>query len=76
MMYHEATYLNELEEKAVSRFHSTSKQAAAIAKKAEAKKLIIGHFSSMYDSLEKFKEEACEVFENTELAEEGVCYLV
>ena len=76
MMYHEATYLNELEEKAVSRFHSTSKQAASIAKKAEAKKLIIGHFSSMYDSLEKFKEEACEVFENTEIAEEGVCYLV
>jgi hypothetical protein len=30
----------------------------------------------MYDSLEKFKEEACEVFENTEIAEEGVCYLV
>jgi ribonuclease Z len=76
MMYHEATYLNELEEKAISRFHSTSKQAATIAKKAEAKKLIIGHFSSMYDSLEKFKEEACEIFENTEIAEEGVCYLV
>ncbi|MEO5649639.1 MAG: MBL fold metallo-hydrolase [Ginsengibacter sp.] len=76
MLYHEATYLDELEKKAISRFHSTSKQAAAIAKKACAKKLIIGHFSSMYDSLEKFREEACEVFENTEIAEEGVCYLV
>lgn len=76
LIYHETTYLNDLEKKAQSRFHSTSKQAAMIAKKCGAKKLIIGHFSSMYDSLEKFKEEACEVFENTEIAEEGVCYLV
>lgn len=76
MAYHEATYLDELEKKALSRFHSTTKQAASIAKKAEVKRLIIGHFSSMYDSLEKFKEEACEVFENSEIAEEGVCYLV
>lgn len=76
MVYHEATYLHELEAKAGNRFHSTSKQAAMIAKKARAKRLIIGHFSSMYDSLEQFKEEACEVFENTEIAEEGVCYFV
>ena len=76
LIYHEATYLDELEKKAASRFHSTSKQAAMIAKKCGAKRLIIGHFSSMYDTLEKFKEEACEVFENTEIAEEGVCYLV
>lgn len=76
LVYHEATYLDELHKKAESRFHSTTKQAAMIAKKASAKRLIIGHFSSMYDVLGKFKEEACEVFENTELAEEGVCYLV
>ncbi len=76
LIYHEATYLAEFEHKALSRFHSTTKQAAMIAKKCGAKRLIVGHFSSMYDSLEKFKEEACEVFENSELAEEGVCYLV
>ena len=76
LVYHEATYLNELETKAFSRFHSTSRQAAKIAQIAGAKKLIIGHFSSMYDSLEAFKTEACEIFENTEIAEEGVCYLV
>ena len=76
LIYHETTYLHELESKALSRFHSTTKQAAMIAKKCGAKRLIIGHFSSMYDSLEKFKEEAREVFENSELAEEGVCYLV
>ncbi|MDQ2720799.1 MAG: ribonuclease Z [Bacteroidota bacterium] len=76
LIYHEATYLADAETKASSRFHSTTKQAAMIAKKCGAKKLIIGHFSSMYDSLEKFKEEACEVFENTDIAEEGVCFLV
>lgn len=76
LVYHESTYLAELEKKASARFHSTSKQAAEIAKKAGAKKLLLGHFSSMYETLEKFKEEACEIFENTEIAEEGTCYLV
>ena len=76
LIYHEATYLHDLEEKAQSRYHSTSKQAGLIAKKCGAKRLIIGHFSSMYDSLDKFKEEACEIFENTEITQEGVCYLV
>ena len=76
MMYHEATYLHEMEEKANSRFHSTSKQAARIACKSAAKRLIIGHFSSMYDDLEVFKNEACEIFENTELALEGVCFII
>jgi len=75
LVYHESTYLAELEKKAADRFHSTSKQAATIAKKAGAKKLLLGHFSSMYDTLEKFKEEACGIFENTEIAEEGTCYL-
>ena len=75
LVYHESTYLDELSKKAGERFHSTSKQAAMIAKKAGAKKLLLGHFSSMYDVLDPFKDEACEVFENTEIAEEGVCYL-
>lgn len=76
LIYHEATYLDDLEKKALSRFHSTSKQAARIAKKCGAKRLILGHFSSMYDSLEKFKEEACEIFQNTEITEEGTSYFV
>jgi ribonuclease Z len=76
MIYHETTYLDNLRERAESRFHSTSKQAALIAKKAGVKKLLIGHFSSKYDTLEEFEKEAREVFENTELALEGVCYEV
>jgi ribonuclease Z len=76
MIYHETTYLDNLRERAEQRFHSTTKQAATMAKKAGVKKLLIGHFSSKYDTLEEFEAEAREVFPNTELALEGVCYEV
>ena len=75
-MYHETTYLDNLQERAESRFHSTSKQAALLAKKANVKRLLIGHFSSKYPTLEEFESEAREVFENTELAIEGVSYKI
>jgi len=76
MIYHETTYLDNLRERAESRFHSTTKQAAELAKKAGVKKLLIGHFSSKYDTLEEFEAEAKEVFPNTELALEGVAYTI
>jgi ribonuclease Z len=76
MIYHETTYLDNLRERAEARFHSTTKQAALIAKKAAVKKLLIGHFSSKYDTLEEFELEAKEIFPETELALEGVCYEV
>lgn len=76
MIYHETTYLDNLRERAESRFHSTTKQAALIAQKAKVKKLLIGHFSSKYDTLEEFELEAREVFPNTELALEGVAYTI
>lgn len=74
LLYHEATYLKDLAERAAQRFHSTTEQAATIAKKANAKKLIIGHFSSKYEVLDEFLSEAAEVFPATELALEGICY--
>lgn len=76
LLYHETTYLDDLKEKAVSRFHSTSKEAATVAAKAGVKKLLIGHFSSKYETLEGFTTEACTVFENTEIAHEGTTFLV
>jgi ribonuclease Z len=76
MIYHETTYLDHLRERAELRFHSTTRQAAMIAQKAGVKKLLIGHFSSKYDTLEEFEREAREVFINTELALEGVTYKV
>jgi len=76
LIYHETTYLDALQQRAGDRFHSTTKQAALIAKKANVKKLLIGHFSSQYDTLEEFETEAREVFLNTELAIEGVSYKI
>jgi len=76
LIYHETTYLDGLRERAAERFHTTTKQAALIAKKAAVKKLLIGHFSSKYDTLEEFEAEAREVFPNTELALEGVTYRI
>ena len=76
LLYHESTYLDLLKERAANRFHSTSKEAAMIAKKAKVKRLLLGHFSSMYESLDGFKTEACSIFENSELALEGLSYII
>ncbi len=76
LLYHEATYLKDLEQRAADRYHSTTQQAARIAQLAEAKKLIIGHFSSKYDELDSFLTEAREVFDNCELALEGTCFKI
>ncbi len=76
LLYHEATYLKELEDRALNRFHSTTVQAAAIAILANANKLLIGHFSSKYEQLDQFLEEAREVFPTTDLAIEGVTFRV
>lgn len=75
LLYHETTYLKDLEKRAALRFHSTTTQAACIAKKANVGRLLIGHFSSKYDSLDLFEQEACEVFPNTSLALEGATYV-
>lgn len=76
LLYHEATYLHDLADKAFKRFHSTTVQAATIAKEANVHHLIIGHFSSKYEKLDPFEHEAREVFVNTDLALEGVTYRV
>lgn len=71
VMYHESTFLEKLVHKAEKTKHSTAKQAATIAKKANIKNLVLGHFSTRYEDLSEFKQEAEEVFENVLLAEEG-----
>ena len=76
LLYHETTYLKELEDRAGKRFHSTTVQAATVALRAGVQRLLIGHFSSKYEKLEAFESEAREVFPRTELALEGVTYKV
>ena len=74
LLYHETTYLKDMNDRAAARYHSTTTQAATIAKKAGVKQLLIGHFSSKYDKLEQFEIEAKEIFPHTQLAIEGATY--
>ncbi len=76
MIYHEATYLNGMEERASARFHSTTSQAATIALKANAGGLLLGHFSSKFEELHDYLKEALEVFPRTQLAIEGVTFKI
>ncbi|WP_320112380.1 ribonuclease Z [Draconibacterium orientale] len=76
LLYHEATFLEELKDLAEKTLHSTARQAAEMAKLSKASKLLIGHFSSRFKNLNDFKTEAREVFRNTELAIEGKKYII
>ncbi|MEM6299417.1 MAG: ribonuclease Z, partial [Bacteroidota bacterium] len=71
LLYHEATFLDEKRAKAHLTFHSTGKQAAQIAQKANVKKLVLGHFSAGLKDLDALLEEARTVFPSSELALEG-----
>ncbi len=70
-LYHESTFLESEAHLAEKTMHSTAKQAAAIATKAEVKNLILGHYSTRYGNMELFSEEAQTVFPNVQLAEDG-----
>ena len=70
-MYHEATFKNDLQDRADYTFHSTTGQAAEIAKLAEVRRLVVGHYSQRYNDLSSLLNEVQEVFPNADLAEEG-----
>ena len=72
LLYHEATFLEEMHDRAAQTHHSTARQAAQIAEAAGAKRLLLGHFSSRYKSLEPLLHEAQTVFPTAELALEGL----
>jgi len=74
LLYHEATFLESERERAKKTFHSTAKDAASIAEKANVKQLIMGHFSNRYKNKDGFLQEARMVFKNTDVAEEGKEY--
>jgi ribonuclease Z len=71
VLYHESTFLDKNKKLAEPTKHSTAKQAATIAKKANVKRLILGHYSTRYSNINEFKVEANIVFDNVELAEDG-----
>lgn len=75
-LYHEATFLHEMLDRANETHHTTALQAAQIAQLVGAKKLLLGHFSSRYKALAPLLEEAKTIFENAELALEGNTYKI
>ena len=72
LLYHEATFLNDMAARAKETCHSTALQAAEIARSANVKRLVLGHFSSRYANDSPLLKEALPVFPNTVLANEGL----
>ena len=70
VLYHESTFLHDLKKMADYTGHTTALEAAKIARKANVKKLILGHFSNRYNDLSVFLNEACEIFPETYLPEQ------
>ena len=71
LLYHEATFADSEKERAAQTFHSTARQAAQAASDAGAKRLLIGHYSSRYDTPETLLKEAQEIHPATIAANEG-----
>ncbi len=76
LLFHEATFMESEAQRARETFHSTARQAAEIAKEAKVRNLVLGHFSARYKDLSSLLNEAREVFQNTELAEEGKVFKI
>lgn len=76
LLFHEATFANEDAPRAKETFHTTAAQAAEIARKAEVKKLLIGHFSARYEDENILLQEASAIFPDTQLAKETLCVSV
>ncbi len=71
LLYHESTFLEDRKDLAEKTKHATALQAAMIAKKANVKQLVLGHYSSRYKNLDLFLDEAKNEFDNVALAEAG-----
>ena len=73
-LYHESTFLEKDDALCERTGHSSSKQAATIAKLAQVKHLILGHYSTRYKDLSLFKTEAETIFQPVDLADDGLVF--
>lgn len=76
LLYHEATFLEYLRDRAIATKHSTASDAARVASEAKVGKLLMGHFSARYDSGIQHIEEAQPIFNNCEVVEDGNVYSI
>lgn len=76
LLFHEATFGSDNLGRAKETYHTTAAQAAELARSAEVKKLLIGHFSARYEDESVLLEEAREIFPETLLASEMLCVQV
>ncbi|SFB81979.1 ribonuclease Z [Parapedobacter composti] len=74
LLYHEATFLHDMVERALDTYHTTALQAGQVAELVGAKKLLIGHYSARYKDLKPLLDESRTVFDATQLALEGNWY--
>jgi ribonuclease Z len=71
LLYHEATYDETMADKAAKYYHSTAAQAATTAREAGVGRLLIGHYSSRYDSEQPLLDEARLIFPQSFLTHEN-----
>lgn len=71
LLYHEATFLHDLLDNAERTLHSTAREAALLAKAVQAKRLVLGHYSSRYPDPRPLEQEARAIFANTDAASDG-----
>lgn len=71
VLYHESTFPADMEEMAMSTFHSTTLQAAATAREASVGRLIVGHYSSRFPSVDFFLDELRSIFPASDLVHDG-----
>ena len=76
MLFHEGTFAQSELARAKETFHTTAMQAAEIAKEAEVKQLVIGHFSARYEDESILLKEAQSVYPNTLLAKENMKIII
>mgnify|MGYP000978101501 FL=1 len=74
LLYHEATFMQDMLASAREKQHATAVDAATIARLSGANRLLLGHFSARYEDLQPLLEEAKAVFSQTEMAEDNATY--
>ncbi|MEQ8580793.1 MAG: ribonuclease Z [Marinoscillum sp.] len=76
LIYHEATFMDDMKDRAENTYHTTARQAAQLAAEANVGQLLLGHFSTRYRDLNPLLSEARSVFRESYLAEEGKRFVV